>query len=35
MGNYARYAFLNGGADAVPKVTLSLDATMRADDGAF
>jgi soluble lytic murein transglycosylase len=35
MGNLARYAFLAGGTEAVPRLALEVDTGMRAEKGAF
>ena len=35
MGNLARYSYLEGGANAVPQVSLTIEQGMRAEPGAF
>lgn len=35
MGNLARYGYLGGGVEKIPRVTLSLDTSLRVDEGAF
>jgi soluble lytic murein transglycosylase len=35
LGNWARYAYLSGGEASVPRIPLSMNGELRADEGAF
>ncbi|MCU0654799.1 MAG: lytic transglycosylase domain-containing protein [Polyangiaceae bacterium] len=35
LGNLARYAYLSGGEERIPRILLPMDGTLKAEEGAF